>query len=77
MASPSAQGRPTRRGQRAAAAAMACTQSGVLAFSEPHVLGAALVQDEYGLPGPSLRAAVTSRNKALQGGGSPRGHRPA
>ncbi len=52
----------------AAAAAMACSPSGVLAFSEPHVLGAALVQDEYGLPGPSLRAAVTSRNKALQRG---------
>src|SRR5258708_37309633 len=52
----------------AAAVAMACRPSGVLAFSEPHVLGAALVQDEYGLPGPSLRAAVTSRNKALQRG---------
>lgn len=52
----------------AAAAAMACHPSGVVAFSEPHVLAAALVQDEYGLPGPSLRAAVTSRNKALQRG---------
>jgi biotin carboxylase len=41
---------------------------GVLAFSEAHVLGAALVQDELGLPGPSLRAAVLSRNKALQRG---------
>jgi biotin carboxylase len=40
--------------------------NGVLAFSEPHVLGAALVQDRLGLPGPSLHAAVLSRNKALQ-----------
>lgn len=39
---------------------------GVLAFNEPHVMGAALVQDRLGLPGPSLRAAAVSRNKALQ-----------
>jgi predicted ATP-grasp superfamily ATP-dependent carboligase len=39
---------------------------GVLAFNEPHVMGAALVQDRLGLPGPSLRAAAASRNKALQ-----------
>src|SRR4051812_9928027 len=42
--------------------------SGVLAFSEPHVLAAALVADEFGLPGPSLRASVLSRDKALQRG---------
>src|SRR5260221_2122384 len=39
---------------------------GVLAFNEPHVMAAALVQDRLGLPGPSLRAAAASRNKALQ-----------
>jgi biotin carboxylase len=39
---------------------------GVVAFSEPHVLAAALVADELDLPGPGLRAAVTSRNKLLQ-----------
>src|SRR6202035_5520966 len=39
---------------------------GVLAFNEPHVMGAALVQDRLRLPGPSLRAAAVSRNKALQ-----------
>jgi biotin carboxylase len=39
---------------------------GVLAFNEPQVLAAALVQDRLGLPGPSLHAAVVSRNKALQ-----------
>jgi len=52
----------------AAVTAMACQPTGVVAFSEPHVLGGALVQDEHGLPGPSLRAAVLSRNKALQRG---------
>lgn len=41
---------------------------GVIAFSEPHVLAAALLQDRLGLPGPSLHAAVVSRNKALQRG---------
>ncbi|HEX3961480.1 MAG TPA: ATP-grasp domain-containing protein [Trebonia sp.] len=54
--------------EAAVMAAMACHPSGVVAYSEPHVLGAALVQDEFGLPGPSLRAAVISRNKALQRG---------
>lgn len=54
--------------EAAVMATMACHPSGVVAYSEPHVLGAALVQDEYGLPGPSLRAAVMSRNKALQRG---------
>ncbi|MFD4668824.1 ATP-grasp domain-containing protein [Lentzea sp. NPDC058450] len=41
---------------------------GVLAFSEPHVLGAAVVADRLGLPGPSLHASTLSRNKALQRG---------
>ena len=39
---------------------------GVVAFSEPQVLAAAMIADELGLPGPSLRAATISRNKALQ-----------
>ncbi|HEX8006932.1 MAG TPA: hypothetical protein VF482_10955 [Trebonia sp.] len=39
---------------------------GVLAFYESHVMAAALVQERLGLPGPSLRAATISRNKALQ-----------
>ena len=38
----------------------------VLGFSEPHVIPAALVAAELGLGGPGLRAAVISRNKALQ-----------
>lgn len=38
----------------------------MLAFAEPHVLAAAWAQDMLGLPGPSLRAAVTCRDKALQ-----------
>ena len=53
-----------------AAAAYAAVEAqrpdAVLAFSEQHVLAAALVQDTLGLPGPSLHAAVLSRNKALQ-----------
>jgi biotin carboxylase len=40
--------------------------SAAVAFAEPHVLGAAWVQDRLGLPGPSLGAAVASRDKALQ-----------
>ena len=52
--------------EAADAAARAARPDGVLAFSEPHVLAAALMQNELGLPGPSLRAAVLSRNKALQ-----------
>jgi biotin carboxylase len=40
----------------------------VVAFSEPQVMGAALLQESLGLPGPSLHAAVLSRNKALQRG---------
>lgn len=47
-------------------AAVGEAPDGILAFSEPQVLGAALVQDQLGLPGPSLHAAVLSRNKALQ-----------
>lgn len=39
---------------------------GVLAFSEPHVLAAAIAADRLGLPGPSLHASILSRNKALQ-----------
>jgi biotin carboxylase len=39
---------------------------GVLAFNEPQVIAGALLQDRLGLPGPSLHAAVISRNKALQ-----------
>ncbi len=39
---------------------------GVLAFAEPHVRTAALIADEFGLPGPGLRAAEVSRNKAYQ-----------
>jgi biotin carboxylase len=39
---------------------------GILAFAEPHVLAAALAQDLLSLPGPSLHAAVLSRDKALQ-----------
>jgi len=40
--------------------------TGVLAFSEPQVLAAALAQHALGLPGPSLPAALASRDKALQ-----------
>lgn len=39
---------------------------GVLGFSEPHVLAAALVAEAHGLPGPGLYATQVSRNKALQ-----------
>ncbi|GLZ51896.1 ATP-grasp domain-containing protein [Actinomycetospora sp. NBRC 106378] len=52
--------------ESAHAAAAAHRPDGVIAFSEPQVMAAALVADEYGLPGPSLRAATTSRNKGLQ-----------
>lgn len=38
----------------------------VQAFSEPHVLPAALIAEQLKLPGPGLRAAVISRNKAYQ-----------
>ncbi|MCT9008470.1 ATP-grasp domain-containing protein [Streptomyces rhizosphaerihabitans] len=52
--------------EAASAAVRTARPDGVVAFSEPHVLAAALIQDELGLPGPSLRAASLSRNKALQ-----------
>ncbi|MFD8083985.1 ATP-grasp domain-containing protein [Kitasatospora sp. NPDC059722] len=39
---------------------------GVIAFNEPQVIAAAMIQDRFGLPGPSLHAATASRNKALQ-----------
>ncbi|WP_455354442.1 ATP-grasp domain-containing protein [Streptomyces sp. SYSU K217416] len=42
--------------------------AGIFGFTESHVLGAAMAQDRFGLPGPSLQAAVISRNKALQRG---------
>jgi len=51
----------------AAGAALAeAPPDGVVAFGEQHVLPAALVADELGLPGPGLRAALISRNKFLQ-----------
>ncbi|WP_447007371.1 ATP-grasp domain-containing protein [Saccharothrix isguenensis] len=50
------------------AAVAAERPDGVIAFSEPQVLAASMVQEELGLPGPSLRAGVISRNKALQRG---------
>jgi biotin carboxylase len=50
----------------ACAAAARRRPDGVLAAGERHVIAAALVQDELGLPGPGLRAAVISRNKGLQ-----------
>ncbi len=52
----------------AAAAAAARKPDGVVAFTEPQVLAAALVADTFAVPGPSLGAAVLSRNKALQRG---------
>jgi biotin carboxylase len=54
--------------EAAAAAAAARRPDGVVAFSEPHALAAALVATERSLPGPSLHATVLSRNKALQRG---------
>jgi len=38
----------------------------VLAVSEPHVVPAALLAEDLGLPGPGLHAAVVSRNKLFQ-----------
>lgn len=40
--------------------------AGVIPFSEPHVLAAAMLAEELGLPGPGVRAALTSRNKVAQ-----------
>jgi cysteine synthase A len=54
--------------EAANAALLAGTPDGIVAFSEPHVMAAALLQDTLDLPGPSLHAAVLSRNKALQRG---------
>ena len=54
--------------EAANAAVLAGTPDGIVAFSEHQVLAAALLQDALGLPGPSLYAAVLSRNKALQRG---------
>ncbi|KOX11244.1 ATP-grasp domain-containing protein [Nocardiopsis sp. NRRL B-16309] len=39
---------------------------GVIAFSEPHVVAASMIAEELGLPGPGVRAALTSRNKVAQ-----------
>jgi biotin carboxylase len=50
------------------AAADEAKPDGVVAFTEWNVLGAALLADRLGLPGPSLHAAVISRDKALQRG---------
>jgi biotin carboxylase len=52
--------------EAAYAAATASAPDAVVAFSEEHVMGAALLQDALGLPGPSLHASVLSRNKSLQ-----------
>jgi biotin carboxylase len=52
--------------QAAYALALERAPDGLLAFNEPQVIAAALVQDRLGLPGPSLHAAIVSRNKALQ-----------
>ncbi|GGS85126.1 argininosuccinate lyase [Streptomyces chromofuscus] len=40
--------------------------AGVLGFSEPHIVAAAMLAEELGLPGPGVRAAVISRNKLMQ-----------
>jgi biotin carboxylase len=50
----------------ARAAAAEAPPDAVVAFTEQHVVPAALVADELGLPGVGLRAALVSRNKALQ-----------
>lgn len=52
-----------------AAASQAITDErpvGVLGFSEQHVVAAAIIADRLRLPGPGLRAAITSRNKLMQ-----------
>lgn len=38
----------------------------IVAFSESHVLPAALLQDAFALPGPGMHASVICRDKALQ-----------
>ena len=52
--------------EAAFAAAQRHRPDGVVAFSEPQVVAAALVADEFGLRSPSMRAATLSRNKGLQ-----------
>lgn len=54
--------------EAAVAAAAQSPPDGVVAFTEVQVIAAALVADRLSLPGPSLGAAVLSRNKALQRG---------
>ena len=54
--------------EAACAAAVEGEPDGIVAFSEPQVMAAALLQDTLDLPGPGLHAAVLSRNKALQRG---------
>ncbi|OLB81953.1 MAG: hypothetical protein AUI14_01430 [Actinobacteria bacterium 13_2_20CM_2_71_6] len=50
----------------ARAAAARCEPDGVLGLTEPQVLAAAMVAETFGLPGPSLAAASTCRDAALQ-----------
>jgi biotin carboxylase len=52
--------------EAASAAVAANRPTAVLGFTEWQVTAAALMQDQLGVPGPSLHAAVVSRNKALQ-----------
>ncbi|XRQ06698.1 ATP-grasp domain-containing protein [Actinomadura welshii] len=60
-------GEGTEAWQAAAAKALADGPvDAVLAFSEQHVVTAARLAGELRLPGPGLRAALTSRNKYLQ-----------
>ncbi|MER8032258.1 ATP-grasp domain-containing protein [Streptomyces bauhiniae] len=49
-----------------AAAVAEQVPDGLIGFAEPQVVAAALAQQRHGLRGPSLHAAVVSRNKALQ-----------
>ncbi|MFB7775532.1 ATP-grasp domain-containing protein [Streptomyces bauhiniae] len=49
-----------------AAAVAEGVPDGLIGFAEPQVVAAALAQQRHGLRGPSLHAAVVSRNKALQ-----------
>lgn len=49
-----------------AAAVAERVPDGLIGFAEPQVVAAALAQQRHGLQGPSLHAAVVSRDKALQ-----------
>ncbi|MFJ5016415.1 ATP-grasp domain-containing protein [Streptomyces griseoluteus] len=49
-----------------AAAVAERVPDGLIGFAEPQVVAAALAQQRHGLRGPSLHAAVVSRDKALQ-----------